>query len=217
MIKKFLLLLVLCVAAYIWALTTNPSREEYFRTLEALPTHDIWVSSNGWHTGIIVPLNQIPAALMPEKSAFAGEVYLEMGWGDAGFYQAEDITTGLALEALFSPTPSAVHLVGFSAEPRHFFAASQVLQLRVSEAGFMQLLEFMDASLSRKPSPAITRTEGLYGNSRFYAGSGEYTALHTCNHWAAHALVTAGVPITPWYAATTSALMWQLQRYAVQP
>lgn len=212
--KKLLTLLVLCACAYAAALLANPSRADYMSALQNASTRSIWVSSNGWHTGIIVQTADIPPPLLREKAPFMGERFVEMGWGDAGFYQAEEITTQLAAKALLVPSPSAVHLVGFSAEPSQYFTASEVLHLRVSEAGFARLLEFMDNSISRAPSAAIKRSEGLYGNSRFVAGSGHYSAVRTCNHWAADALQAAGVPLTPWYAATSSALMWQLRRYA---
>lgn len=212
--RKLFALAALLAALWFWASLANPPRGAYMATLAGQPTRTVWVGSNGWHTGIIVDMQAIPAGMLPQKAGFATERYLEMGWGDAGFYQAQEITTTLALDALLRPTPSAVHLAGFSAEPAAYFRHSEVLRLRVSEQGFHRLLRFMEASIGPMPSPAITRTEGLYGNSRFRAGVGEYSALRTCNHWAAEALREAGVPVTPWYAATSAALMWQLRRYA---
>lgn len=215
--KKLLFILLLCFAAYAAALAANPPRAHYLDTLKDQPTRSIWVSSNGWHTGIIVPMADISANMLPQKSTFTGEAYLEMGWGDAGFYQAEEITTSLAARALLVPSASAVHLVGFAPPPAHYFASSDVLRLSISVEGFTRLLHFMQASIAPRPSNAIYREKGLYGNSRFYEGAGEYSALHTCNHWAADALRAAGIPLTPWYAATSGTLMWQLRRYADTP
>ena len=212
--KKLIVICVVIFGIYAALLAANPSRQSYVAGLKNQQTQEIWVNSNGWHTGIIVPIARIPQNLLPEKTAFSDNIFLEMGWGDAGFYQAEEITTVMALRALFSPSPSVVHLVGFNAAPAEYFPAARVIRLHITQEGFIRLMKFMDASISRAPSIALHRQEGLYGNSRFYAGSGTYSVVHTCNHWAADGLKTAGIPLTPWYAATSGALMWQLQRYA---
>lgn len=212
--KKFLLILIVILGG-LWLLASkaNPPRESYMASLQGQPTRSIWVNSNGWHTGIIVQTSDIPAGVLPAKSLFGAAQYLEMGWGDEGFYRAEEITTDLAMDALFSDTPSVVHMVGFSTPPKTYFSSSKVLELRVTEEGLRRLLRFMNASVSRTGGTQPLGP-GLYGDSRFFSGIGSYSALHTCNHWAAQALLEAGIPITPWYAATSSALMWQLARYA---
>lgn len=212
--KKFFLILIAGFLCYLAALLANPPREDYFATLSGQPAHSIWVSSNGWHTGIIVPTELIPRELLPEKRDFPTAAYLEIGWGDAGFYQADTITTSLALKALFLPTPSVIHLVGFTTPPEEYFAASDVLRFEVSPEGLQRLLKALDASIAHNETGAVKRKKGLYGESKFYAGRGDYSAFHTCNHWAADVLTQAGIPITPWYAATSGTLMWQLRRYA---
>lgn len=212
--KKVILVLIALFLCYLAALLANPPRDEYFAALSGQSAYTVWVSSNGWHTGIIVPTELIPRDLLPEKRDFPTAAYLEIGWGDAGFYQAETITTSIALKALFLPTPSVVHMVGFSTAPEEYFTASDVLRFEVGEEGFRRLLQALDASVGHGETGAVHRKKGLYGDSRFYAGRGNYSALHTCNHWAADMLTQAGIPITPWYAATSGTLMWQLRRYA---
>ena len=212
--KKLLCLFALAGLVYGWALLANPSRGDYFATLQPDATQTIWISSNGWHTGIIVPIDKIPRHLLPEKADFPYATYLEMGWGDAGFYQAEDITTSLAVRALLTPTPSVVHLAGFRDTPETMFPHSTVMALPVSDAGMLRLLEGMHAGIARDGRPrAPVLRQGLYSHSAFYPGVGEYSLLHTCNHWAADRLAEAGIPLTPWYAATTGALLWQAERY----
>lgn len=212
--KKLILVLIALFLSYLAALLANPPRDDYFAALTGQPTRTIWVSSNGWHTGIIVPTELIPRELLSEKRDFPTAAYLEIGWGDAGFYQADAITSSIALKAVFLPTPSVVHVVGFSTAPEDYFAASDVLRFEISEAGLERLLQALDASIAHNETGAVKRSKGLYGESRFYAGRGNYSALHTCNHWAADMLTRAGIPITPWYAATSGTLMWQLRRYA---
>ena len=52
-----------------------------------------------------------------------------MGWGDDGFYRSDKITTGVTLKALFWPTPSVLHVVGFNDAPESYFVESKVVRM----------------------------------------------------------------------------------------
>ena len=97
------------------------------------------------------------------EERFAGKRWLEIGWGDAGFYQAEKITTRLTLHAVFWPTKSVVHIVGFTSPPTRYFAHSEVQTLAVDEVQVDRIVEFVSNSLARDKAEALIKLrEGIW-------------------------------------------------------
>ena len=99
-------------------------------------TKTIYIVSHGWHTGIVVSIKDIANNIIPEKDDFKGSKYIEFGWGDEGFYQAPKITIMLSLKAMFIPTKTVMHVVGFSNDVLGVFPESEIIQLQISENGF---------------------------------------------------------------------------------
>src|SRR5215831_10756770 len=109
------------------------------------PTEPIWVVDHGWHTGLVVERSSIPRGLVPEQEDFPTAHYLEIGWGDADFYQARDPGVALAIRAVFVSRASAVHVVGLPMHPQEIFAERDV-EIRLSRPGFDALARFVDNS-----------------------------------------------------------------------
>ena len=61
----------------------------------------VYVASHGWHTGFIIPAPQLQGAIPELKQRFDDVAYIEIGWGDKGFYQTKKITAGLTVRAIF--------------------------------------------------------------------------------------------------------------------
>lgn len=101
-----MLLLVIftgCAGSHSWQALPDSSEDE--RT--------IFVVSHGWHTGLILPYESLSA--LPDLEKVMGEsTYFEFGWGDADFYQAEEVTSGITLKAILWPTESVLHVVSSS-------------------------------------------------------------------------------------------------------
>ena len=74
--------------------------------------------SHGWHAGLIVPASELNQ-LVPELGLRFGNVpYYELGWGDKGFYQSQEITTGLTLQGMFWSEGAVMHLVAVPHAPK---------------------------------------------------------------------------------------------------
>ena len=202
-------LLALCAAffALLWLpmapLVTQggtPNAEQA-AMLAQRPLHDVRVVSHGWHTGVVVPAQDLYAYVPALKTRFPAANWLELGWGDAGFYQADEISTAITLDALFWPDPAVMHVVGFSETPERFFAASERRSLQLDAKAYHGLLSYLASSFAQAPDGHLApQRKGLYGDSQFYAGVGQYTAANTCNKWTAKALASAGLPL---HVATT--------------
>src|SRR3990172_7984096 len=81
----------------------------------------IFVTSNGWHTEIVLPKAALPAGAIPEAADFPRATYLGFGWGHAEYYPAPDPGIGLTLKAALIPSPAVMHVIGLGADPREAF------------------------------------------------------------------------------------------------
>lgn len=168
----------------------------------------IYLVSHGWHTGFVVPAGSIQDQLPGLKERFADTPFIEFGWGDKDFYQAKEITTGLTLKALFWPTKSVIHTVAVPVKVDKYFPNSQVKKLCLSAGEYFSLIRYISASFYKNASGKIFELgNGIYGNSQFYKGVGNFYLLNTCNTWTAKGLNSAGMGISPVFKLTADSIM----------
>ena len=170
------------------------------------------VVKHGWHVGIVVDRDDIASRVPLPGEEFSGAGHLEIGWGDARFYQADAPSAGLALRAALWPTASVMHVVGFSGDPARYFPSSEVVDICVSRSAYERLLAFITDSFERGPDGAVIPLgPGLYGSSRFYRAKGAFHLFNTCNTWTARAVAATGVPVST-RVITAGGLFSQLRR-----
>lgn len=176
------------------------------------PVFTIYLVSHGWHTGIVVPRRGLPKEFWPGETDFSEEEFLEFGWGDAGFYQAEKSPFWEALKAAILPSTAVLHVVGFTEPVAEFFPASGVVSIELKRDALYGLARFLDQSIVKRGDGAVTPMgPGLYGRSHFYEAHGKYTLFNNCNHWVARGLQSAGLPIDPGDAMTAASVFEQAQ------
>jgi uncharacterized protein (TIGR02117 family) len=176
----------------------------------ALP---VWIVAHGWHAGIAVRASDVPATRWAERRDFPRADYLEVGWGDREYWQAEDPGLGLALNALVLPTPSVVRVIAVDEPLAAAFPGAEIVELRLSRAGFERLLRFVDDTFARGGAPSAPALgPAAWPRSRFYPAHGSYHLFRTSNTWTARVLREAGVPITPAFALTSGGVMRQVRR-----
>jgi uncharacterized protein (TIGR02117 family) len=174
----------------------------------------IYVTSNDWHTRLVVATDDLPVGLLPERADLAPAGWLAIGWGDQAYYPMPDPPRRLALKAAFLPSASVVHLIPMAAPPRSF-AGFEVLEIRVSGEGLGAMLAAIDAEFERQgQARAPIAAPGLYPESLFYPATGTFHIFNTCNRWVARKLQTAGVPIRAFGVITAEDLMRQLRPLA---
>ncbi len=158
----------------------------------------VYVVSHGWHTGLVVPARQIQERLHTLKARFGPTPHIEFGWGDRAFYPAAEVSAGLALKALLWPTASVIHAVAVPANVGGYFPDSEVIALCLSTSGYASLLRHIsDSFLKDGTGRLLPLQSGIYGNSQFYAATGLFSLMNTCNTWTARGLHRAGVEIPP--------------------
>lgn len=191
-----------------------PKRLDSLVLEEVGAKHAIFLVDLGWHTGLAVRRADIPADLWPEHEDFPNAEYLEVGWGDRDFYQAEGFNPWYALKAALVPTASVLHVVGVPTHPSAYFPTAEIVEIAVSERQFRQIILSIQNTYTRKntgKAQAIAR--GLYPDSRFYAAEGKFHVFNTCNVWVARVLRDAGLPVIPFFAASAQGLLSQAREF----
>lgn len=176
------------------------------------PEHTVFVVNHGWHTGLALSYPEARPYLPMIGDTFAGSSYLEIGWGDEGFYRSKEITIGLTLKAIFWPTDSVLHLVEVPIQPQNYFPESEVKRVRLGQPGFTRLMSYIQASFKvDAEGRAIELSEGNYGRrSRFYRAKGTYYLFNTCNSWTERALESGGMEASITPTLTASGVMSQI-------
>ena len=170
------------------------------------------VNNYGGHTGIVIPRKDAEP-YMHSFDDFKNARYLEIGWGDAAYYQAKEITLWLSMRAAFWPTDSVLHVVALQNDPSVHYSESEVVVLELSKKGFIRLVEFIDNSFALDENREIIRLgSGLYGTSRFYRAEGTFYLFNNCNDWSADAIRASGFPISTFYVFKADNVMYQLRR-----
>ncbi|MEQ8393767.1 DUF2459 domain-containing protein [Thalassobaculum sp.] len=166
----------------------------------------------GWHVGLAFSAGDLDTAVFPEVADFPDARWIEIGWGDAAFYQDPDPDLNTILEAALVPTPAVLHLVAMPAHPARYLPGAEVLAIPLGAEPFTRLVTRISSSMRREER---TRAEaiapGLYPDSRFYPATGRFHLGRTCNTWVAETLAEAGVPIDPDGVVTADTLMKRLR------
>ena len=182
--------------------------------LAAAEQEEIYIVSHGWHTGFVVPAKRIQNQLPKLRKRFGDIPYIEFGWGDKDFYQAKEITTGLTLNAILWPTESVIHAVAVPKKVDKYFVNSTVEILCLSGKEYSSLLRFISESFYKDEHGEILELKsGIYGNSQFYKGVGNFYFMNTCNNWTAKGLKSAGMDISPTFKLTAGSIMDYVKKY----
>lgn len=136
------------------------------------PTHTLYVVDHGWHSGVVLQAQALPAL------AVTNHKYVEIGWGEERFYPARQTSVGMALRAVLWPNRSVLQVVRFSEEPRRYFA--DVSEIPTDAAGYEAAAEVIRRSFAGDLHPL---GRSLYGEGAFYRAEGTFHLLNNCHHW----------------------------------
>jgi uncharacterized protein (TIGR02117 family) len=172
-------------------------------------SRSVYVISNGWHTGLVLPRAQISAEVWPEQGELAPAPFLEVGWGDSAAYLADRITVRVAIVAALGSS-AALHLAGLDGLPTERGRKIDVVEVRLTPREFDDLTGFISRSYARDGTGnTIWLARGYTDNSAFYRARGRYHLFNTCNTWTAQALRAAGCPIVSALILTAPQLVAQ--------
>ena len=216
-------LVVLLIAGW---LTAKPSNPVLWPPGPGAAVAEIYVVSHGYHSGIVVRRasteelagRQSNDALLAVTKRFPSYQWIEIGWGDEGFYRSvpdvASLTFTQAVRALFRPgNHSVVHVVGLNVHPRDAFPKSDMVRINLTAEGFSRMLERLDASIARTGEGGGPEDlgVGLYGPSKFFRSVDTFSIFNVCNHWVARLLAAAGLPTAPVLSTLPQGLLLDLK------
>ena len=202
--KNFILLIIIILGGC----SAKPYIVSYAEKFEGSGQNEVYVVSHGWHTGFVIPAPEIQGVMPELERRFGNTPYIEFGWGDKGFYQAKETTLGLILRAIFWPTESVVHSVAVPQKVEEYFLNSEVAKLCLNDGELSALIGFISSSFFRDKSGNLLELQkGIYGDSRFYSGVGDFYLMNTCNRWTAKGLKSIGMDISPTLKLTAGSVM----------
>jgi uncharacterized protein (TIGR02117 family) len=211
---------------FLAVVTARPGDAKLWPPASGAPATEIFVISHGYHAGLALPTAQVAGvagreghgALIAVAQRFSSFPFVEIGWGDQGFYSqvpdAASITIGHALRALLLPgNPSVLHVVGLPEHPRRVFRAAEIVAVPLGEESFTRMMRSLDTSFARTGDPPAPQVlgQGLYGPSLFYRAVGNFHLFNVCNHWVARMLSAAGIPTAPVMATLPAGLLFDLK------
>lgn len=172
----------------------------------------VYVAAAGWHADIVVPRADIPLDVWPEAADFPDAEYLRIGWGDRDYYPSTEFNAWYGFKALFWPTASVLHVVGFSRPPARQYPGNEIVALELAADEAARLYRFIGTSHERNGAQRAPRlSPSPYGRGWFYPSSGSFHLFRTCNVWTASALRAAGLPVRSFLALTTGSVMAQVR------
>lgn len=182
----------------ITACSTRPQAIETPITSAQTNSTQIFIVRHRWHTGFVVPAEDVFGRIPELRGRFPNAAYLEFGWGDGNFYPSATFSMGLALRALLWPTDTAVHVAAVPEDVTQYFNLIPIRVICLDKTQLEGLLQFLANSLEYDSESSLQlMRRGLYGDSAFFVGTGSYHLFNTCNQWTAKGLRSAGMLITP--------------------
>lgn len=173
--------------------------------------HQVYVIDHGIHTGLVIEAEHLLPALALEQSVYRQYRYVEVGRGDAGFYQDDEENLSTALAALFLSTPAVMHLRGYNNPPYRRYPQSRTLEVRLSRNALNKLVDAVVSSFALENGRAIVVAEGKDERSRFFEAAGSYHLFYTCNNWTAEMIELADYPLKHRWAFFSDSVMKQIE------
>ncbi len=177
------------IFSYITVNKTKPGLEK---------NKEIFLSSNGVHLAIIIPINNIGNELLKDLKYTQNTKYLSFGWGDENFYlntpSWNDLTFGNAFKALFLKGSTLIHLTRYNHKRKSW------IKINITETELKKLNKFISGSFKKGKNgqKIILQNKGYSTNDDFYLAVGRYSLFDTCNSWVNKAFKKSGIKACYW-------------------
>ncbi len=154
----------------------------------------LYVIREKWHVDIGFAAADLMVPLTALSANFIGARYLIVSFGDRHYLVAKDKEFSGMLEALW-PGPGVIMAYGLTTSPSDAFGVPQVISIAVTLAQERAAQAFVWESLSKQGTSIESYAAGPFEGSLYFEATHSYSALYTCNTWAAEVLQAAGLPI----------------------
>jgi uncharacterized protein (TIGR02117 family) len=174
----------------------------------------IYIVKRGGHTGVAIASAYWPDRNWSVLADFPGSDYLEFGWGEERFYQAEPETVWLGIRAALWANASVVHVIGVRSPIADNIYANEVVEVRVSADGLRRMAEAIQREFTeRTPVATPVSLSAAPKPNRFYSAKRRFFFPRMCNWWIATRLEEANCPIEPWSVVTAGQVMRRVHAF----
>lgn len=211
MAAPFLILLLYLIAA--WIGSSIPRNSDWTEADEGVV---IMVETNGFHTGIVMPIvsevkdwrETFPSADLPRPDGRM-PTHIAIGWGEKDVFLNTptwvDLKPGTVLRILSGGGDGLMRI--------HYYAWPQPSenhrQLVLRRDEYARLADGIEASLPPLPPGEIRFSYDSYEVGAYnYDALGRYTLIHTCNQWVSDRLAQAGVKTGKWTPLEGGVMKW---------
>lgn len=178
----------------------------------------VYVVKRAWHTGLAVAAEDWPDRDWSVLRDFPNSRYLEFGWGDARFYEAEEESVWMALRAAFFSTSSAIHVIGFDRPAPDALLADEVIEVRLSAEGLRRLAQSIEREFKeRTPVPSAASLDATPQPNKFYSAQRRFFFPRMCNWWTAKRLEESDCPIAAWSVISANRIVREAHGFAGTP
>jgi hypothetical protein len=192
---------------------TNQSCHETDARAEEM--RSVYVVRRAQHTGIAIAAADWPNRNWSLLADFAGSDYLEFGWGEARYYQAETETWWMAVRAALWPNESVIHVIGAPSPTVENLHAEDLVEVRISSDGLRQMAEAIEREFTQMaPTATPVSLRAFPKPNHFYSARRRFFFPRMCNWWVASRLQEASCPIAPWSVVTAGRIMREARSFA---
>jgi hypothetical protein len=154
----------------------------------------LFIVKRGWHIDVGVAVQDLTPPLRVVQAQMPQARYLLFGFGDRRYLTARSQRLDALLAAL-RPGAALILLTGLRDTPQDAFGAQAVRVLPLQAQQMQAVQAFIWQTLTHARGQPIRVQSGPYSGSAYLAAQPRYSALHTCNRWAAEALRASGLPV----------------------
>jgi len=170
----------------------------------------VYVMDHGYHTALAVESKGFLEKIGLQNSFYSQFKYVEIGRGDAGFYQQEEVVLSTTLKALFFSTPAIMHLRAYDTSPMKRYPPGRRFEVRLSRVALEKLHTAIVDSFALEENSAVEMAKGNDEFSRYFKARGNYHMFYTCNNWTAEMMQRAEYPINHRWSFFAGSVMRQI-------
>ena len=174
-------------------------------------TIQIYLKNNGVHTDFIF---SVKSKYKDWSNEFAIEKtiakdlkskYLQVGWGDKGFYfnvsDWDNLTAKDVFTAAFALNESALHVTFLKNVNTSKKKDRECVRLFITPKQYKELIKYVEETIerdSKNKSIHIDKISSYGPRDSFYEANGRYSLFHSCNTWVNVGLKESDLPATFW-------------------
>jgi Protein of unknown function (DUF2459) len=154
----------------------------------------MYLARRSWHIDVGFAVRDLDPSLAFIARRFPQAKYLFFGFGDRHYLLSKGKGPFTLAGALF-PGPGLILVTALENSPAQAFGGPHVLEFDLPSPQAAAAQNFVRGALAGGEGDIAPLAAGPYEGSVYYAAVARYSALHTCNTWAAEALSSAGFEV----------------------